>query len=407
MHPGRCPVAWSLVAAIAVAGVTAAPVAAKTEFNIVPIAGGDSDVGIGIGQVSDIASLESGFNPYKWRIESGAFITFKLRNDEVISPFQDYYALLTLPQIGPGRRIRLEVRPAFTDETTLKFYGIGNATPLPVGVALIDTEYARMHPTLSVVTRLRMSPGWYAHLGSIYTHSWLEVSPSSLLAQAAAGGSEEVRALLGSEPFRAHGTEVIELGFQFDSRDDETVTGSGQYHTFKARLSPATGRWLPYAYQQLDVTLRFYATVIPRWLTLSFRLVGDALMGDPPFYELARFEETPAIGGGKALRGVPAQRYYGKVKLFENFEVRSELLPFTVFGKSMVLGAALFADAGRTWTELGHSHPALDGTGLGLKYGLGGGLRLQQGHTFVVRADIAWSPDAEPVGAYFAAGQIF
>jgi hypothetical protein len=24
-----------------------------------------------------------------------------------------------------------------------------------------------------------------------------------------------------------------------------------------------------------------------------------------------------------------------------------------------------------------------------------------------VRADLAWSPDAQPVGAYFAAGQIF
>jgi hypothetical protein len=25
----------------------------------------------------------------------------------------------------------------------------------------------------------------------------------------------------------------------------------------------------------------------------------------------------------------------------------------------------------------------------------------------VVRADVAWSPDATPIGAYFAAGQIF
>jgi hypothetical protein len=32
---------------------------------------------------------------------------------------------------------------------------------------------------------------------------------------------------------------------------------------------------------------------------------------------------------------------------------------------------------------------------------------LQQGKTFVVRGDIAWSPDARPVGAYVGAGQTF
>ena len=91
---------------------------------------------------------------------------------------------------------------------------------------------------------------------------------------------------------------------------------------------------------------------------------------------------------------MPAQRYYGKVKLFGNVEVRSEILHFRVQHKSMVWGAALFADGGRSWTQLGQSNPALDGTGLGLKHGLGGGLRLQEGQTFIVRGDIAWSPDA-------------
>ena len=62
------------------------------------------------------------------------------------------------------------------------------------------------------------------------------------------------------------------------------------------------------------------------------------------------------------------------------------------------------AAAGPSWASI---NPALDGTGLGLKYGLGGGLRLQEGQTFIVRGDVAWSPDARPVGAYFAAGEVF
>jgi hypothetical protein len=95
------------------------------------------------------------------------------------------------------------------------------------------------------------------------------------------------------------------------------------------------------------------------------------------------------------------------VKVFENFEARSELFPFHIMKKALVLGVAAFLDAGRSWTELAHAHPELDGTGLGIKYGIGGGLRLQEGQTFVVRLDLAWSPDATPVGAYFAAGEIF
>jgi len=75
--------------------------------------------------------------------------------------------------------------------------------------------------------------------------------------------------------------------------------------------------------------------------------------------------------------------------------------------KALVLGLAAFLDGGRSWTELGRAHPELDGTGLGLKYGVGGGLRLQEGRTFLLRLDLAWSPDARPLGAYFAAGQIF
>jgi hypothetical protein len=38
---------------------------------------------------------------------------------------------------------------------------------------------------------------------------------------------------------------------------------------------------------------------------------------------------------------------------------------------------------------------------------VGGGLRLQSGDAFVLRGDVAWSPDARPIGAYFAVGHTF
>jgi hypothetical protein len=378
----------------------------RRELNLVPLVGGDSDVGVGVGEVGDWARLQPGEGNYRWRLESGAFITFKLRDEnQLIVPFQDYYLLYSLRNWGTEKRWTVDIRGSFTDETTLKYYGLGNASRAPSDLDDPRMEYGRIHPTLSVESRIALGHHLFGVLGNFYTHNWLNVSPDSSLATDHATGSPDVRALLGD--FGRHGVELAEVGIEYDTRDNEIVTRRGMYHALHFRYSPSVGSWLPYPYELIDLTLRAYTTPIPRWLTLSARVVGDALMGSPPFYELARFNQTPAIGGVNAIRGVPAQRYYGKVKVFGNLEARSELFPFHLGKKQFVLGTAAFFDAGRVWTELGTSHPELDGSGMGLKYGVGGGLRLQQGQTFVVRVDLAWSPDARPVGAYFAAGQIF
>jgi outer membrane protein assembly factor BamA len=381
--------------------------AAHHELNIIPIAGGDSDVGLGFGEVSDMAGMAPGYAPYKWLLQSQAFITFKEQDGVLVNPFQDYSLLLTLPDFDGHKRLRLDVRGSFTDEATLKYYGFGNASSLPPpGTDIRVNEYDRIHPTLTAEARLTLAKRWFLLLGNQYTYNHLKVAPTSQLAMDQTGGSPEVRTLLLPN-FASHGVDLTEVAVEYDSRDNEIVTHRGMYHTLKMRLSPHIGEALPYGYAQVNATARFYVTPVPRRLTLSWRVVGDTLLGSPPFYELARFDETPAIGGVNAIRGVPAQRYYGKVKLFQNLEARSEIRSFQVKKKTLIVGLAAFLDAGRVWTELSHANPALDGTGLGLKYGFGGGLRVQEGQTFVVRLDLAWSPDARPLGAYFAAGEIF
>jgi hypothetical protein len=74
--------------------------------------------------------------------------------------------------------------------------------------------------------------------------------------------------------------------------------------------------------------------------------------------------------------------------------------------KSNRFAIAAFADTGRVFSTYS-SQPELDGTSIGLKVGLGGGLRLLAGQSFVLRGDVAWSPDARPIGAYLNAGQTF
>ena len=383
----------------------------RTDFDLAPVAGGDSDIGIGVGQYSAFTHHEPGDqdekDKYAWRVESGAFISFKPRDGggPIQVPYQDDYLQLTLPNLIK-RKVRLEIRPSFTEESTIKYYGLGNASKIG---PIQDTsnayyDYKRTHPTMAVHARLTLGKNIYAVVGNLYTHNWIDVPDNSRLAADMHGPDARVREILGGT--KSHGVDLFEYALVYDDRDEEFSTHKGQYHQVKLRVSPGGTDALPYRYMQANVTLRGYYSPLGHYLTFAARLVGDVQIGNPPFYELARYDETFAIGGANGIRGVPAGRYYGKAKVIGNLEARSDLVPFKLFAKKFVLGVAGFFDAGRLWADT-KPDAALDGTGIGLKYGVGGGLRLHQGDTFVVRFDVAWSPDATPVGAYFAAGQIF
>ncbi|MCE9573270.1 MAG: outer membrane protein assembly factor [Deltaproteobacteria bacterium] len=380
----------------------------RFELGFVPFIGGNSDVGLGVGQLSSLTRVGDapGPNSYRWRLDTGTSIAFKHRASGLVVPIQDYYLKLTIPRLRAYPRLRLEFRVAYTDESAVHFRGFGNASPEPDhSRPREDYEFRRQHPNAIAEARYRVRGPWYLALGDVLALNRLDVRPTTVLSDRRTNGSPIERALL-AEGFGTHLVELVDLSAQYDTRDREISTRTGQWHSAKVRLSPHLGRALPYGYGRLTLIARGYLNPTPR-LSLSARLVGDALFGSPPFYELARVEEYAAIGGGNAIRGVPAQHFYGKAKLFGNVEARTEVLRFCIHGKPMALAVALFVDAGRTWTELTTAHPELDGTGLGLHYGLGGGLRWRQGSSFVVRADVAWSPDAHPIGAYFTAGEIF
>ena len=82
------------------------------------------------------------------------------------------------------------------------------------------------------------------------------------------------------------------------------------------------------------------------------------------------------------------------------------MVGFSLGASEYALGVTGFFDAGRVWADVTPA-PSSTGPGWGLKYGVGGGLRLRKGETFVLRADLAWSPDARPFGFYFLAGHAF
>jgi outer membrane protein assembly factor BamA len=377
----------------------------KDEFNIVPLIGGSSDIGIGIGEFSDLARVGRGWDPYLWNIESGGFISVKTSNTGLQVPFQDLYFKVTVPRfLGSG--IQLEVRPSYTWERTLNYFGMGNASSSSVPPNSPDTFswYGRLHPAVDLQLRWRIIDHVAALLGARYVQNWIQINPNSKLEEDIRFGSPEVKKLIG--PTNPGGVATFSYGVQWDNRDSSVSPRIGQFHEASIRLSPGGTQDFPFRYGQGSLVARFYIPIWRDHITLALRGVGDILFGSPPFYELTRFDDTYALGGVNGVRGIPAERYYGKVKLFGNFELRNDIVSFHALGKPLKFGFVTFLDGGRVWADTS-PQPQLDGTGLGLHYGVGGGLRLQSGETFVLRADVAWSPDANPIGAYFAAGQTF
>jgi outer membrane protein assembly factor BamA len=256
---------------------------------------------------------------------------------------------------------------------------------------------------LEAYARVALAPRLYAIAGSTLTLNLLDVPANTLLAQQMQFGSPEVRSLLGNA--NNHGVVILQESIGYDSRDDEIVPRRGTWDQIDLRVSPSLGSWVPYSFGEIIGTARFYEPIGSR-VVVAARALVDLLFGTPPFYQLTEYDDTYAIGGTAGIRGVPAQRYYGKIKLIGNLEARVDAAHFHFAGKPWQVAVVGFFDAGRLWADW-TSQPQLDGTGLGIKWGTGVGVRVQQGQAFVVRGDIAWSPDAQPLAGYFAVGETF
>ena len=375
----------------------------RREYAVVPLAGGDTDIGFGFGALGSVAELAPGVEPFVWRLEGTAFVTWKSDDGGITSPYQDVFLLLTVTGLWNGRA-RLELRPSFTRETNQRYYGLGNASQAPEEDLASRDFFTRTHPAMVARLRIAIKGPLHVVVGTLYTHSLIDYEPTSNLARDLASPDPTVQDILLVDT--NHGLHFLEIGLVYDSREDEIAPTGGQWHELRLRVSPWGVGFVPYRYLQVTLQARRYQRLGTDRLVLAGRLIADVQMGDVPFYELSRYAEASALGGANGVRGVPGDRYHGKRKLFGNLELRTELWDFRLGKSRYALGLTGFFDAGRLWADA-TSTPELDGTGIGLKWGAGAGLRLRKGQTFVLRADLAYSPDARPVGFYFLAGHLF
>ena len=376
-----------------------------SDFNVLPIAGGSTDLGVGGGFFAGLARVNKpGADPFLWNIDSSGLITFKLDKQGVSVPYVDIYARLTVPRLF-GAPIRLELRPSYTSEL-IDYFGMGNAAPRRVfdPAQANHNKYQRGHPQFDVDLRTRLVDHLSLRVGFRYIYNAIRVPADSELAEDQRAGSDEVKRLIGETA--SHSVFLAKYGLAWDTRDQETSAHHGTFDTLDLKLSPGGTPAFPYRYGEATLNLRAFLSLGTPRVVLAVRVVGDCMFGQVPFYELARFDDTFALGGTAGVRGIPAQRYYGKLKVLGNVELRLEALSFRAFGKPMTLAVVPLFDAGRLWADW-HAQPELDGRGLGIKYGVGGGLRLQSGSAFVIRVDVVDAPVEPALGGYLAAGQMF
>ncbi len=396
----------------------------RIEFGGLPATNYDSDIGFGFGVIGTVVRFHPAYRPFRWRLEFLAYAAVKKSPDGGAElTYHDDRAVLDLPGLLDNR-LRLMLQGGFQRASTSGYYGLGNASTAPDNDLSRYYQYDRIYPYGQVFGRFKLwdrstpaharrleafaGVGFWINTMNLYEGSLLE-SQAALAEQDTPDGRALGALLHGTED---HSLLMPVAGLLWDTRDHETTPTRGTFTELSVRGAPG-----------IDGDVQFGgASLITRWflsltgddrLVLAARGIGDALFGDVPIYELSAvgsFTRGDAPGGGGAVRGVVAQRFHGKIKVVGNLELRAQFLPFTIAKQRFNLGAVAFVDAGRVWADYQRVEIAGEALDDGLSdfaVGLGAGLRLKWGETFLVRVDPAYSVTESTFGFYLNVDHVF
>jgi len=379
-----------------------------------PLLGGSTDIGVQLGAVATLTLVAPRIQPYAWRVDGIASLSVKSgpRGTEVVQ--QSHGMRWDLP-VGGGGRIRLI--PAIYYDKTINagYFGLGNAAPVITNAdGAVGDRYQFRHEEFG--TRVLARTPISGALGVMYGWQFRYVNPkpyafSALAIDASTRLPDGRPKIYGMQPTMI---STLNGGLLHDTRNDEVFPKHGVYNIAAVRASTALPSSSNMQWLGFNVTLQGYTT-LPGNIVLAGRLMGDAMTGNVPFYDLSQggaFELTDMPGGGDSIRGVPNGRYSGLLKALANIELRRMNGSVQLFGSTFQIGTTAFIDTGRIWSDYSFRNPQ-DGSGIGLKYGVGGGPIVIWDTAAVFRIDVAYSPDATaanpgfPIGVYVNNGVLF
>lgn len=213
---------------------------------------------------------------------------------------------------------------------------------------------------------------------------------------------------------QAHGgqTGVFKIGAKYDTRDNESNPMTGLWTEMQLLVVPgflSDG----YGYTRFAFTHRQYFTLVPKKLTLVYRLSYQAkLSGEMPFYMLPLvFNSAPqltlsGLGGAKTIRGILRNRVVGEDFVYGNTEIRWKVFRAIILNQNFYVALSGFTDAGMVTGK--YKFPeTTDPEGLAwlakgdeekLHITYGGGAHFAFNENFVITMDYGWATDPRDGG---------
>jgi hypothetical protein len=380
-----------------------------------PLIGGDSDIGFEFGAVGTLSYFSGGVKPYRWNMDMLLSASLKQGPAGLEVAQQNYLWQIDAPGFFGGA-VRLNPEVSYNHTVNYGYFGLGDASSgeTPAG----NANPGRYHEWIDSIAQVRSD----ARI-RIRDPVAVEVAVQYLFVGPQAYADSEL-ALDSSRPSTngaptLHGTTPLSLpsvaaGFVYDSRDNEIFPRAGMLHELGVRFEQGFPLGGNVRYMEVGAILRGFVPIAGP-IVLAGRLVGNAQVGNVPFYDLFQagpFDQKEMPGGSAGVRGVPVGRYLGPIKVVGNIELRAMVAKFSVLGQKFSFGCDTFFDTGRVWSDYSF-HSPLDGGGLGLKYGVGGGIYFLWGQAAMLRIEAAYSPDAVsenpslPLGIYVEDGTMF
>ncbi|MFO0664971.1 MAG: BamA/TamA family outer membrane protein [Polyangiaceae bacterium] len=389
------------------------PTKPETHWAALPVLGGSSDIGFQFGGVFGLSRYVPGYKPYRWYLDVFAALSLKGGPRGMESVEQTFDVRLDYPRFAESM---WRLMPAFVYVRTVNsgYFGVGNASAAVAGPdGTYGSRYQFIHQEMRPRINIRRQIGdskFHFMTGILGRYMNPTMYPGSKLEEDSKRTEPDgSRAVYGTKPL-----VLLEpaAGIIYDTRNDELTPSKGAYDLYALRTAVAMPAREDVRYAGATIMLRRYVPLFGP-VVLATRLVGDAMFGHVPFYDLSTgntFVATDLPGGAEGIRGVPNGRYSGLLKVVGNIELRTMFPWFKLFGQRMRLGATIFFDTGRVWAGYGSSDK--DGKGPGLKFGTGAGLYFQWNES-LFRVEFAYSPDARsanpsfPFGLYVDDRQMF
>ncbi|MCX6179863.1 MAG: BamA/TamA family outer membrane protein [Chlorobiales bacterium] len=344
---------------------TLRPVDSRPEFELHPGVDYASEFGVFLGGVATVEDYGFKKAPYRYRmqLDGGAASANDIRYKLHYSG--DFRTLI--------KNTSLFVEAGTSGLDIIHFYGLGNEKYFN-GSGLKEEDFE----ILNQITSLRASLSY--PMDTIYKWSagidakWVDLSlkPGSFndLQRAEVPGINNDFA--GS----------FTLGFHYDSRDSgdaieqasryakSNPASQGSTTALSGMLIDVTGKYYPEffgnqnAYGKISGEVRTYIPLVSsRYSRVVFRLGGEKIWGDYPFYESA------FLGGSTSLRGYDKQRFAGDASLYAGSELRLFMGTFKLFAP-IKYGPLFFAETGRVFVDGEDSDAWHTGAGGGLWFSL-------------------------------------